>query len=119
MAKRRYTRAELTISADGDEGICVLCHRYDQDGTGRVEHAKDCPLADASVASVVLIASRPAIVFRFHDNRWWWRAASGSEYRIEKLPRRYAMFDAAGHELFRAPGLIGIRLHLKLNQGVY
>lgn len=54
--KVRYTRAELTIDADGDRDICILCRSYDQDGTGTT-HAEDCPFADETVTAVTVALS--------------------------------------------------------------
>lgn len=114
--KRRFTRAELmTPSCPGrpsQSGRCVLCKADVHDET--------CVFADASVTSVVVIASRArGVVLRIDatGRHWWWTSCGGSKYHIEKMPGRYAMFDAAGNEIVERHRLCDIRHYIALNQG--
>ena len=118
--KRRYTRAELTEEHDEfAQRHCVLCKAVAV-GTVAIKHNETCVFADASVVSLVFIKNRPKVVFRGRRPRWYWTSpASGKEYHIEKLPARYAMFDAAGNEWVIRHRLSDIRRYLILNQGAY
>lgn len=71
--KRRYTRTELIQKAPEPQAQqCVLCRGFSF-GAADIRHAEDCPLADADV-TFIIVTSRASVVFRFYENRWWWRS---------------------------------------------
>lgn len=117
--KRRFSRMDLiqTAPPGPQEWACALCN-----GLGYrlsdIEHAEDCPLADMSVTSIIVVKTRAAVVFRLHLYRWWWRSVSGKLYHIEKLPGRYAMHDQAGNEITAQRRLRDVRGWITRNQGV-
>lgn len=114
--KLEYTRAELLFQ----DCTCVLCKAVLPVAVaGPLVHKPDCPLADASVTSLFVVKSRPDIMFRFYNNRWWWTSPAGKKYRIEKLSGRYAMQDEAGNEIIARRHLFSIRHFLATNQGAY
>ena len=115
--KREFNRADLTTETPGGVFACVLCGRRRRDGD--IAHEATCVFAHNSVTGIRIDGISGGIVFRQEFGRWYWVSpASGAEYYIEKLPKRYAMFDEPGNEIKSETKLYTLRLWVGLNQGV-
>lgn len=117
--KREFSRSDLTIETPVGVRACVLCGRSSYRG-GDIAHEVTCVFANNCITGIRVDGISGGIVFRLGHNRWWWTSpASGREYRIEKLPGRYSMFEELGTNPIHADkSMARLRLWTGLNQGV-